>query len=50
MKRLFIFRSGIRKIMIQAQSLNQAKRLLTKIEETAWSDSAWNWKIEEASI
>lgn len=42
----FIFKSGIRKIIIEAKTLDQAKKLLENFEIDAWSDKTWNWKIE----
>lgn len=41
----YIFISGIRKIVILANSLKEASLKLTHFESDAWTDPSWNWKV-----
>lgn len=41
----FVFTSGIRKVTVSAENLDEAKEKLEEIEPSAWDDPNWNWKI-----
>ena len=41
----YTFKSGIRKIEVEAETLEKAKRQLHYIVSNPFSDPTWNWRI-----
>lgn len=40
---IVIFRSGIRKIELKVEDIEQAKQILLSLEPDAFTDLTWNW-------